>query len=111
VRAARLDLAGFEWTVAGLQELMMGAILCRLVVAAVLRLDILEWVVAVRCCKLVVVVTLKMNSRSWAQLKWEALGWQVHNEDLWVDRAMVAGQQDPKLAMAQVWEQQTELAH
>jgi len=84
---ARLDLAGFKWTVAGLQELMMGAILCGLaaVVVAVLRLDALEWVAAVRCCELVVVATLKTNGRSWAWLKWEALGWQVHDKDLWVD--------------------------
>ena len=111
--AAILTLAGFEWTVAGLCGLTMGAILCGLVVAvaAVLRLDVLEWVVAARRCKLVVAVTLKMNGGSWAWLKWEALGWQVHDEDLWVDQAMAAGQRDLKLVMAWVQEQWTELVH
>ena len=86
MRVARLDLAGFEWTAAGLRELTMGAILCGLAVAvAVLRLDVLERVAVARCCKLVVAAALTTNGRSWGQLKWEALGWQVHDKDLWVD--------------------------
>jgi len=108
--AAILNLAGFEWTAAGLCGLTMGAILCRLAAAAVLRLDVLEPVAAARGCELAVAATLKMNGGSWAQLKWEALGWRVHDKDLWVDQAMVARQRDPKLVTARVQEQQTELA-
>jgi len=104
-------LAGFEWTAAGLQELTMGAILCGLAAAVVvLRLDVLERVAVARRCKLVVAAALTMNSGSRARLKWEALGWRVHDKDLWVDQAMAARQQDPKLAMARVREQRTELA-
>jgi len=89
---------------------MMGAILCGLAAAAVLRLDVLEQVAAVRRCKLAVVATLKTNGGSWGWLKWEALGWRVHDKDLWVDQAMAVGQQDPKLMTAWVREQRTELA-
>jgi len=89
----------------------MGAILCGLAAAvAVLRLDVLERVAAARRCKLVVAAALTTNGRSWGRLKWEALGWRVHDKDLWVDQAMAAGQQDSKLVTAWVWEQRTELA-
>jgi len=90
--AAILNLAGFEWTVAGLCGLTMGAILCELAAAAVLRLDVLEPVAAARGCELAVAATLKMNGRSRARLKWEALGWRVHDKDLWVDQAMAVRQ-------------------
>ena len=109
--AAILNLAGFKWTAAGLCGLTMGAILCGLAAAAVLRLDVLELVAAARGCELAIVVILKTNGGLRARLKWEVLGWRVHDKDLWVNQAMAARQRDLKLATVRVWEQWTELAH
>ena len=102
--AAVLILAGFEWTAAGLRKLVMAAMLCELAVAvaAVRGLAVLERVVVVRRCELVVAATLKSDGRVQGRLTCKALGWQVHAKDLWVDRAMVARQRDPKLVTAWV---------
>jgi len=80
--AVMLKMAGFEWTVAGLCELMMAAKLCELVVAS---LAVLEWVAAARHCKLAVAVTLKSDGRVQGLLMCKAPGWQVCTENLLVN--------------------------
>jgi len=51
-------------------------------------LAVLEQVAAGRCCELEVAATLNSDGGAQGLRTCKALGWQVHAEDHWVDRAM-----------------------